>query len=164
MYIFRFDTIFMVINADTLKHKSRQFNEIFFTGFTKSCHNDNFRWIEWRNPFQCRLINALRGKDCREIASSSLYYLVWPAIPGPVAIDALQWRHNDGRDSVSNHQPHHCLLNRLFGCRSKKTSKLRVTGLCTGNSPHKGPVTRKMFPLDDVIMKLTLRNHKLTKS
>ena len=24
------------------------------------------------------------------------------------------------------------LLNRLFGCRSKKTSKLRVTGLCTG--------------------------------
>ena len=42
--------------------------------------------------------------------------------------------------------------------RSKKTSKLRVTGLCVGNSPvtvnssHKGPVTRKMFPFDDVIM------------
>ena len=40
----------------------------------------------------------------------------------------------------------------------KKTSKLRVTGLCegnspaTGDSPHKGPVTRKMFPFDDVIM------------
>ena len=36
--------------------------------------------------------------------------------------------------------------------------KLRVTGLCVGNSPgpvnspHKGPVTRKMFPFDDVIM------------
>ena len=50
------------------------------------------------------------------------------------------------------------LLNRLFGRRSKKTSKLRVTGLCAGNSPgpvnspHKGPVTRKMFPFDDVIM------------
>ena len=26
-------------------------------------------------------------------------------------------------------------FNRLFGCRSKKTSKLRVTGLCAGNSP-----------------------------
>ena len=26
---------------------------------------------------------------------------------------ALQWRHN-GRDSVSNHQPNECLLNRLF--------------------------------------------------
>ena len=40
-----------------------------------------------------------------------------------------------GRDGVSNHQPHHCLLNRLFGRRSKKTSKLRVTGLLEGNSP-----------------------------
>ena len=70
---------------------------------------------------------------------------------------ALQWRHNE-RDGVSTHQPHDCLLNRLFRCRSNKTSKLRVTGLCEGNSrwpvnsPHKGPVTRKMFPFDDVIM------------
>ena len=37
-------------------------------------------------------------------------------------------------DCVSNHQPHHCLLNCLFRCKSKKTSKLRVTGLCVGNS------------------------------
>ena len=44
---------------------------------------------------------------------------------------ALRWRHN-GRDSVSNHQPHDCLLNRLFIRRSKKTLKLRVTGLCAG--------------------------------
>ena len=57
---------------------------------------------------------------------------------------------------VSNHQPHDCLLNRLFKRRSKKTSKLRVTGLCEWNSPvtgefaDKGPVTRKMFPFDDV--------------
>ena len=46
----------------------------------------------------------------------------------------LQWRHN-GCDSVSNYLPHDCLLNRLFRRRSKKTSKLRVTGLCEGNSP-----------------------------
>ena len=44
---------------------------------------------------------------------------------------ALLWRH-DGRGNVSNHQPHDCLLNRLFRRRSKKTSKLRVTGLCVG--------------------------------
>ena len=31
-----------------------------------------------------------------------------------------------------------CLLNRLFRRRSKKTSKLRVTGLCVGNSPVTG--------------------------
>ena len=46
----------------------------------------------------------------------------------------LRWRHN-GRDSVSNHQPHDCLLNHLFRRRSKKTSKLRITGLCASNSP-----------------------------
>ena len=71
----------------------------------------------------------------------------------------LEWRHN-GWDVVSNHQSHDCLLNRLFSRRSKKTSKLRVAGLCEGNSPvrwpvnspHKGPVTWKMFPFDDVIM------------
>ena len=50
---------------------------------------------------------------------------------------SLQWRH-DGHDGVSNHQPYDCLLNRLFGCGSKKTSKLRVTGLCAGNSPVTG--------------------------
>ena len=49
----------------------------------------------------------------------------------------LQWRHNY-RDGVSNHQPHDCLLNRLFRRRSKKTSKLRVNGLCEGNSPVNG--------------------------
>ena len=69
----------------------------------------------------------------------------------------LQWRHND-HDGVSNHQSPGCLLNRLFGRRSKKTWMLCVTGLCAGNSPgpvnspHKWPVTRKIFPLDDVIM------------
>ena len=39
---------------------------------------------------------------------------------------------------VSNHQPHGCSLNRLFRRRSKKTSKLCVTGLFTGNSPVTG--------------------------
>ena len=67
----------------------------------------------------------------------------------------LQWHHNEC-NGVSNHQPHDCLPNRLFRRRSKKTSKLRVTGLCAGNalvnSPHKWPVTRKMFAFDHVIM------------
>ena len=35
---------------------------------------------------------------------------------------------------VSNHRRLDCLFNRLFRRRSKKTSKLRVTGLCEGNS------------------------------
>ena len=52
---------------------------------------------------------------------------------------SLQSRHNR-RDSGSNHQPHDSLLNRLFRCRSKKTSKHRVTGLCAGTSPGTGEI------------------------
>ena len=52
-------------------------------------------------------------------------------------IKALQWCH-DWRDGVSNHQPHDCLLNGLFRRRSKKTPKLRVTGLCAEISPMTG--------------------------
>ena len=55
----------------------------------------------------------------------------------------LQWRHN-GRDGVSNHQPHHCLLNRIFRRRSKKTSELRVTGLYARNSPVTGEFPAQM--------------------
>ena len=53
-------------------------------------------------------------------------------------------RHHIGHDGVSNHQPYHCSLNRLFGRRSKKTSKLRVTGLRVGNSPRTGEIPAQM--------------------
>ena len=98
-------------------------------------------------------------------SNSVLVWLIFVSkrVPGSIhrvsqIVLTLQWRHN-GRDSVSNHQPHDCFLNRLFRHRSKKTSKLRVTGLCAGNSPEAGefpaqmPVTREMFPFHDVIMK-----------
>ena len=84
-------------------------------------------------------------------------YIFWLKIFIGIKISPLLWRYN-GHDSVYNHQPHECLLNSSFRCRSKRTSKLRVTGLCVGNSPetgefpHKWPVTRKMFPFGDVIM------------
>ena len=63
-----------------------------------------------------------------------------------IYFQTLQWRHN-GYDGVSNHQPHDCLVNRLFRRRSKKTSMLRAIGLCAG-------IHRKMFPFDDVIMNI----------
>ena len=56
---------------------------------------------------------------------------------------SLNGRHN-GRDSVSNRQPHDCFLNRLLRHRSKKTSKLRVTGLCVGNSLEAGEFPAQM--------------------
>ena len=66
------------------------------------------------------------------------------SLPVKLHVDeTLQWRHN-GRDSVPNHQPHDCLFNRIFRRRSKKTSKLRVTGLCAGNSPGTGEFPAQM--------------------
>ena len=62
------------------------------------------------------------------------------------------YSHNE-HDGISNHQPHDCLLNRLFRRKSKKTSKLCVITLCaenslvTGEFPPKWPVTQKMFHL-----------------
>ena len=62
-------------------------------------------------------------------------------------------------DGVSNCQPHDCLLNRLFGHRSRKHQSSASLAFVRGihrrpvNSPYKWPVTRKMFPFDDVIMR-----------
>ena len=68
------------------------------------------------------------GKITRPVAA--IKYLRFALLP-------LQVRHY-GRGGVSNHQPRQCLLNRLFRRRSKRTSKLRVTGLWAGNSPVTG--------------------------
>ena len=77
---------------------------------------------------------------------------------GAETFSPLLWRHN-GPDGVSSHQPHSCLLNRLFRRRSRKkhqssASLAFVRGIHRSpvNSPHKGPVKRKIFPFDDVIM------------
>ena len=60
-----------------------------------------------------------------------------PFILCSISQESLQRRHN-GCDGVSNHMRFDCLFNRLFRRRSKKTSKLRVTGLCEGNPPVTG--------------------------
>ena len=75
------------------------------------------------------------------------------------SLHSSQWCHNEC-DAFSNHRNHDCLLNHLFRTRSKKTSKLHVTGLCEGNSlmtsefPAQMPVTRRVFPFEDVIMSI----------
>ena len=69
-------------------------------------------------------------------SSGGISTIILPQLP-------LQWRHNE-RDGASNHPPHQCLLNRLFRRRLKKTSKLRVTGLCAGNSPVTGEFPPQM--------------------
>ena len=71
--------------------------------------------------------------------------------------EALQWRHNEPA-GVSNHQPHDCLLNRHSGADRRKDQSSASLAFVRGihrwpvNSPHKGPITRKKLPFDDVIM------------
>ena len=93
-------------------------------------------WWPWRQG----ICNNHECQECSDVTSVT-----------------LQWRHNE-RDSVSNHHPHDCLLNRSFRRRSKKHQSSASLALVRGihrwsvNSPYKGPVTRKMFPFNDVIM------------
>ena len=69
----------------------------------------------------------------------------------------FQWRHND-RYGASNQQPYDCLLNRYSeadqGKHQSSASPVYVRGIDRWpvNSPYEWPVTRKMFPFDDVIM------------
>ena len=72
----------------------------------------------------------------------------------------LRWHHN-GCDGVSNHQPHDCLLNQLFRRSSKKTSKLRVTGLCVGNSPGTGEFPAQMTSNAENVS-ISWRHHALS--
>ena len=96
-----------------------------------------FMWIHYE-----RLHNHNKAKHSKTVCIFLGIYCITDIlvchIPyvgyGYCSLSSLQWRHN-GRDGVSNHQPHRCLLNRWFRRRSKKTSKLHVTGLCAGNSP-----------------------------
>ena len=87
--------------------------------------------------------------SCLPLHSACLRSVSWPSylynenpIPGNTVFTLLR-RHN-GLDGISNLQPHECLLKRSFRRRSKKTSKLRATGLCAGNSPETGEFPAQM--------------------
>ena len=89
----------------------------------------NFTYNAHDKHYLLQVCGHLRvAKDENEYVSFNLYRRFLKKFTG-----TLQWRHNE-RDGVSNHQPHDCLFTLLFRHRSKKTSKLRVTGLCEGNS------------------------------
>ena len=67
-----------------------------------------------------------------------------------------------GAISVSNHQPIDSLLTCLFRHRSKKTSKLRATGLCEENSPVTGEFPgQKASDAENVsIYYVTMKKHQ----
>ena len=100
---------------------------------------DNISWISWSQFYLvCYFLSPLISRFSQSVCNCCR----------TKSIQSLQWRHN-GRDGVSDHQPHHCLLNRLFMRRSKKTSSSASLAFVRGinrrpvNSPQKWPVTQK---------------------
>ena len=86
-------------------------------------------WATWRQKSSANATTTGSGWHKSKLRFTGT---LLARVPSP-----LHWRHT-GHDGISNHQPHDCLLNRLFRRRStqtKQASKLRVTGLCAGNSP-----------------------------
>ena len=62
-------------------------------------------------------------------------------------LSTSQWRHN-GCDSISNHQ----LTNVNSTVYLDTDQRKHQSSASLAHSPYKWPVTRKMFPFDDVIM------------
>ena len=76
----------------------------------------------------------------------------------------LQWRHND-HDGVLKSPAPRLFSQSFIQAQIKENIKAPRHWPSCGetpgpvNSPHKGPVTRKMVPFDDVIMKSVLHTH-----
>ena len=93
--------------------------------------------IQWRSGEEEWEEKTWRGNVC---PNPLRHYSVHTGCSNIHLSLSLKWRHN-GHNSVSNHQPHDCLLNCLFRRISKETSNLHVIDLCEENSPVTGELT-----------------------
>ena len=126
---------------------TRSFDDFFYLGLNKRLSKQSRGWWFktpsrplWRH---CNVIAVLVVVII--IHCHGLWRHVFEIIGKLISKSSLTllWRHNE-HGGVSNHQPHDCLFKRLFRCRSNKTSKLCVTGLCVGNSPGTGDFPAQM--------------------
>ena len=140
---------------DTQVHMSYRGGSLMYKGFDILCQF----WLLWDVilSYTWKGLTTFYSKNIVEWFNLKRWLLVYLVATNHDELDTyhcltvtkvskwctLQWRHNE-RIGLSNHQPHGCLLNRLFGSRSKKTSKLRVTGLCAGKSPGTGEFLAQM--------------------
>ena len=106
--------------------------------YTIDCTNKS-HWLDYKESFHVRIHSKwhqlsfaweLRKSKKRRCVSCGV--CDW-SLPRGVQC-SLQSRHNEPY-GVSNHQHLGCFVNCFFWRTSKKTPKLRVTGLCEGNPP-----------------------------
>ena len=124
--------------------------------------SSSFQWIHMINLHICRMLVWLVLDQYDYPGASDVILKDRGNMNWYLSTTTLQWRHA-GRDGVSNNQPHHFLLNRLFRRRSKKTSKLRVTGLWVGNSPVTGEFPTQMAG-NAVTVSIWWRHHETWQS
>ena len=151
--------VFNVFTEPTLKRKCCHFDEILITDCTESCHFDNFRCSQW-----------LKFRQNDDI-SVSVYF----NLPNAEVLLCLQWQPSPADTRLNNNVIHYddvimgtiasqitsltivysAVYSGADQCKHQSSASLAfVWGIHRGpvNSPHKWPVTRKMFPFDDVIM------------
>ena len=103
--------------------------------------------VKWFDDFCLIFVeykDSINHAICHELKDTAVFYKSNSEPAHRLFLVRHYWWHHNGRGSVSNHQPHDCLLNRLFRRRSEITSKLRVTGLRAGNSPGTGEFPAQM--------------------
>ena len=126
-------------SVTTVKLSMGKINAIIDSIYVNMEHGEN-EWTEEVDSLTMSSFEILECVCCRTQFTSILSFYPRNSMLQQLS---LPWCHNE-RDGVSNHQPHDRLLNRLFRRRSEKTSKLRVTGLCAGNSPMTGEFPAQM--------------------
>ena len=136
-------------DADQRKHQS-SVSQAFVRGIHRGAVNSPHKWpvtqqmfpfddvitnnTPWNMRMVCLLCFVFLSVICIKVINEQWWKSIITA-PTPVKYpEALQWRHNV-LDDASNNRRLDYLLSRSFRRRSKKTSKLRGTGLCAGNSP-----------------------------
>ena len=117
------------------------------SSITSHCYFENFQSLAQDKLVASRVTNHVHNLVVKMLypfmIRNSFSLFVWHKLKWPTSSHylakhlTLQRRHNE-RDGVSNHRRLDHLLNRLCRRRAKKTSQLRVTGLCEGNSPVAG--------------------------
>ena len=129
------------VNTLRLRQNSFHFaDDIFATDnfFAKSAHHSSL-WSCSQETFF--IWNQFKFTSMQVVGTYDVWWsvtqgraLTLPLCRRVPGVASLLWCHNE-RDGISNDQCLNYLLNCLFRCRSKETSKLRITGLCKGNSP-----------------------------
>ena len=128
---------------------------------TKVHINDLFRWIPSGGRFPSQRVSNADRISCHDLfldqdIESMCRANLSPSPPGS-KYPALLWRHN-GRDGVSITSLTIVYSTVYSGADQRKHQSsaslafVRGTHQWPAGSPHKGPVTRKMFPFDDVFM------------